>query len=775
MSYIASLCVFSASHPSLVEAHPVFHRTSTPFLDSQGLPIPSHASYASPLPAAQLPDSPWSDSTASPALTAFSPPLPFSPTSPVTSTFNSPTTPATSLLPAFASPRPAQSKPSKPNRTFVARRRKSSFRGSPHRPEGRRRSCASSNASIRSGRSLHARTASLPNLRRAASCEDHPLPSYRRPSIPIPFDTFQPRAPRTRSPGHDAWFTDPLRSATAPIVFPSKRPSKPPRPPRSSDRLRSTPATHNVVASGVCEAIAFAHPRVVVVPGSPTSSFHDEEPTPVQRKESVRRLTAKEKGKGKAVNLPWDEQSTGDEEDASSVLRVLRENEASRLERAGWSDSATRTLGYGLSTRLADRDRDRSRRDGAKSAAAVERRKIRHNVQRRKRREAAAGESEYETDRGRGRSASTGEQVPSSSPPIPTSFEPFSSLGRKLSFGKARSKSRERRRSDAGATSDGGAGLGLGLVSALRRKTSATISRGSHGSGAPPAPTTPTVRGQPIRHLQRSNSVDSLFIRANVAPGPIGRDVLYSSEVDTQYGEALTSPPDEPSPQKGESKIRSDQSQNAFLSLPPHLHHLLRSPERERFTPSRAPPPVPSLLPVAPFSTSTFLEQLDKRDSTASNARLSSQLEEKLSKQSQRNSTYSTHSIEGVLPVATTAPLVWRDRAEDEQKPGSEQDQLEHSSVSLPKSLRSTEQRSLRTGGSFASLLTVADQPFKIQSQISPVVATAKRPTMKGSRSSSSKMGKHSRKSSGSELEMRTEGDYGGLVRLALLIFIPFG
>ncbi|GAA5851240.1 hypothetical protein JCM8547_004179 [Rhodosporidiobolus lusitaniae] len=779
---------------------------SLPLVDDAGRPVPSYHSYAPTSPTS--PDPPlWSSPTlTSPSLPPFSPVDPLSPVTPATTAFGSPSTPATALLPAFGSPtspKPSKAK-TKRRPTFVARRRKSSTRGvSPTRSGVRRRSTASSNGSVRNSRTLHARTASLPNLRSSASETEQ----YRRPSIP--FDTFEPRSARTRSPGHERRSRETLRST--PLVFPSKpsaaakvRPP-PPRPRKSSQRTHTRNTSHNVLA-GPCEVV-FAHPRVVVVPGSPSASGEEEE-------DGVRRVDRK--GKGKEVvreGILSDEDADAfvrhdDEEDQSSVRRVLRENEASRLERAGWSDSAARTLGYGLSIRLADRDRERREGAKARSAAAEKRRaekkKVRDEVRRRKRSEAAATESEYETDwrprrrSGRYRAASVGEAVPHPSPPIPTSFEPFSALGRKLSF-KGRSK--DRRPSESGAVSDG---AGLGIVGALRRRPSGTTTTGTSSTAAEPATPKPvTVRGQPIRHLRTSNSVDSLFDRANVAAGPSGRDVIYSASpaaISTQYGEALTSPPDDqPSPQKSETRKPSAKTQNAFLSLPPHLHHLLRSPERDRFTPSRPPPPIPSFdmlhapLPVPPVSAGQ--SRRTSADSTASAARLSLALEEKL-RQSQRSSVGSITA----LPVATTAPLAWQSRSgspasarrplEREQHFSSAAEESPRSRAlastrsegalnsavsssspfaSIPSSPEKNE-TTKRSAGSFASWMTTAEDPFKVQSalQPSPMRATG-RPPAGMRRSSSGKTGQsgmtgHSRASSGgSALEMRVEGDFGGL------------
>ncbi|GAA6012006.1 hypothetical protein JCM10207_003458 [Rhodosporidiobolus poonsookiae] len=819
---------------------------SRPLVDEAGRSLPSYQSYSpSPFPAATPATLSPQTNASPPSLAAFSPVQPFSPTSPLTSTFTTPETPAvTKLGPAFSPSSPL--KPKRRRTTFSARRRTSRkppspLHGSPPRQGSRRHSLASSTSSTaRASTAVPTRTTSLPDLRAAASgdADEPPLPHFRRPSIP--FDTFSPRPARTRSPGEERRSRDSLRRGATPIVFPSGKGSaivrptgpKPPRPPRSAERAHGRKSSRNLVASGACEALVFAHPRVVVVPGSPASSVGSSEGEAAEETERAvprggrRSEHEREEETFRARNLreavlPLREGPLSDSEvdalldaaeaDRSSVRRVLLENEASRAERAAWSDSATKALGYGLSVRLAELDR--GRRDEGRSAAAekrrMEKRRVRQEVARRKAREAAESEGDEIVGgrRRRKRSASTSRlQVPGStsapeaSPPMPTSFEPFSQFGRKLSLSRtrSRSKSRSQRPSEGGAAgttaqaSSGGDGIGLGIVGALKRKVSISDSRrpsASTGPGQHEGPTTPravTVRGQPIRHLRTSNSVDSLYDRANVAAGPAGLTALYDSPpmppssgvfeaaLVEQYGEALVGP-DEPSPTKGEMRRPSVVTQNAFLSLPPHLHHLLRSPERNKYAPSRPAPPIPSRVGQPIFAAATprpllpVLAEATKRssaDSTFSAAKLSLALEDKL----QRDSASQVKAVDS-LQVATEAPLVYTRQEEAAAvEAGLSEDQAEEPAPSRLTSSRSAPLLSVFTTREETAEPEEAPRarhPFALP-QLSPSASfpSSRSKASTGGRRSSPKSARrsHSRTSSGSSaVHMEVEGDFGGL------------
>ncbi|GAA5978726.1 hypothetical protein JCM11641_006156 [Rhodosporidiobolus odoratus] len=767
---------------------------SRPLVDDFGRPLPSFQSYASPPSAAVTP---------SPKLALLPPHEPFSPTSPITSTFPSTEPPVAPVLDApfsFSSMTSPRSK-AKRSGTFSKRRaprNSTSIRATSPRSRARRRSTASSAGSIRSSSGRVPRSASLPNLRDAASS------SPRRPSIP--FETFEPRGPRTRSPRTELRARRSLETGSVPLVFPSKRSGsrtrKPPVPPRNPQRTHTRTSSHNVVTSGLCGSYAFAHPRVTVVTISPTASaasiLNDD-----QAPDGIRRPLSPI-GKGKAVvrEGPLSDAEVDrliDDVDRSSVRRVLLENEASRAERAAWSDSATKALGYGLSLRLADRERQRQ--NDEKNLAAAQKRKadlkrVRKDVARRKRQQAGT-DSEME-DNTRYHSASGGLPAlasPQGSPPVPHSFDPFTMLGRKLSL-KGRRGSRDRRPSDTGVVSDG---AGLGIIGSIRRKRSEAGSRPSgdaatsSATGPPSTPKTLLVRGQPIRHLRTASSVDSLYERANVAAGRAGQPGVPSvNHVATTYGQALTSPPDQPSPDTSERRRPSVQAQNAFLSLPPHLHHLLRSPERESFSPSRRPPPVPSLRPPPhveqsrTLTTSASLPVLVERDSTLrhsgdssiSAARLNLALEEQLQKE-HRPTTKQLNA----LPIATTSPLIWQSTESGPALPMSTSPAAP-SELALPpvQPLRLAASRSSpnlasaaagvsdvpsqRLTASVSSWLTTDDDPLRVsmrQGQHSSPVRPSPPRSMRR-KSSSPSQGRHSRNSSGSSaLNMDVEPTYENL------------
>ncbi|GAA5824179.1 hypothetical protein JCM11251_001554 [Rhodosporidiobolus azoricus] len=811
---------------------------SLPLVDGTGRQLPSHRSYAPP---PVLSDSPAQSSPdlTSPSLPALSPIEPFSPTSPLTTTFTTPEVPASSkLLPAFAPSTPSHRK-LKPKRrgTFSARRRSSSItRASSRRGRPRRRSTASSASSIRGP--TFSRSSSLPDLR----SDPTDVEAYRRPSIP--FSTFEPRGPCTRS-------GDSLRREEIPIVFPSKRsgsglrpnlqtqahgsPPKPPRPFQAPQVRHERKSSRPVVVRGACEALVFAHPRIVVVSGSPASSIAGEEaaaspiahaPSPPRRARGEARLCEGPLTDGEVDHLL-------DEMDRSSVRRVMLENEASRAERAAWSDSATKALGFGLSLRMASRERDgRERRETASSAATAmrrrkEKRRVRRDVERRRESEAAGwgteSEWEYGSGRrrvGRKRSAAVGAvlnreaSAPHPSPPMPTSFEPFTQLGRKLTLKRTRSrgKNRERRPSDATTPSSTPASVGLGIIDGPQKDAGEEVSRqASTASTAlgrttvPRTPKTATVRGKPIRHLQASQSLDSLYDRTNLPARPANRAVLPADlyDVETKYGQAVSSPPDQPSPTKAETRRPSVRTQNPFLTLPPHLHHLLRSPEPGRYMPSRPAPPVPSSSAAnRGISHSPSLPVLAERDlnrrfsagSAASAARLGLALEEQLGA-SLRNSVVKPIAA---LPVATSAPLVWQARDENWHCAGSE-DQVDQPPVSSAPDVSWSRSISpslsaiaasgsgggggatsdedspayqRRPGSSFASWITTSEDPFKVPSamQTSSPTSPASLRMRKLSQPrpmrtpSSPRAGRPSRASSGSSVvRMNVESDFDDL------------
>ncbi|KPV75521.1 uncharacterized protein RHOBADRAFT_53492 [Rhodotorula graminis WP1] len=618
-SFVANLATrpFSGDHDRLADA--------------------AYPSYAA-TPTGLLPPHDSSPSLSTPSLVA---PSPILPTSPVAPTFPAPATP------------PASAR--RPSRTRQRSRK---------RPE-RRHSASSSTSS--DNRPLKVRSASVPNLRKAAvGSRRH----ERRPSIPL-----EPRDPRTGSLEADRSLPGSLRQGPAPAVFPSKatggtsrhRPhasepllsvaAKPPVPPRTR---------RNIVPVSKCEALIGARPRLVVV-DAPSSFGPFDGGDGERRPGAVDHRRARQGALTDAdVDLLANDGLDGDD---SSVRRVLRDGALLRAERAAGSDSAMRGVGFGLSLKLAEQQRKAGRRSLAVEQRKAERRRMRREVAQRRRREAAEAESEAE--RGDGWYERRVRVAPDYSPPMPSSFEPFAQLGRKLSI----QRMRERRLSTGG----GGAsdGLGLGFVNALKRVRSRSHVRSASATStadvvavataAPSRPSTPrTVRGQAIRHLHRASSVDSLYARthAHAASPPqlpqlpqMAKSTMFHSlaatveQVTTQYGEALTSPLDQPFQPADAMRRPSVMTQNAFLSLPPHLHHLLRSPEHQSYTPARPAPSAPSAPATsAPTRVST-------PDSTASAARLSLALEEHL-----REASGSPVKALEDMPVESTAPLSWRSR-----------------------------------------------------------------------------------------------------------------
>ena len=624
-----------------------FHSAARPFsVDhdhvAAAAAYPSYASRSTGLE----PPRDTSPSLSAPSLVA---PSPILPTSPLAPTFSAPATPPTS-----------------------ARRPSGSRRRSRKRIE-HRRSISSSSSDTRA---LQIRSASVPNLRKPAGGSHR---HERRPSIPL-----EPRDPRTGSLEADRSLPGSLRQGPAPAVFPPRTTSGTSRHrPHASEPLLSVPlkppvpprTRRNVVPVSKYEALIGTRPRLVVVDASSSNVLGGHADEERRRPTTVDKRWARQGALTDAdVDLLTYDEHDGDD---SSVRRVLRDGALLRAERAAWSDSAMRGVGFGLSLKLAEQQRKAGRRSLAAEQRKAERRRMRREVAQRRRREAAEAESEAE--RGLGRYERRVRVAPDYSPPMPSSFEPFAQLGRKLSIPRMR----ERRLStDGGGASDG---LGIGLVHALKRvrsrshvrsasatstaevtSSAAALAAAAAAPGRPSAPR--TVRGQAIRHLHRASSVDSLYARAHShATSPPQLPQMTNSatfkslaaaveQVTTQYGEALTSPFDQPFQPVGEMRRPSVMTQNAFLSLPPHLHHLLRSPERQSYTPARPAPSAPSgPATSAPTRVST-------PESTASAARLSLALEEHL-----REASGSPIKALEDLPVASTAPLLSRSRGSSQQ------------------------------------------------------------------------------------------------------------
>ncbi|GAA5960058.1 hypothetical protein JCM3765_006150 [Sporobolomyces pararoseus] len=643
--------------------------SSKPLIDSSGHELPIFSA-SPPTQTSYLPTSPLQP--------AFAPPPPFSPTSPVASISDTPQRPIIStFLPHFASSSPTKSArklPSKPRSNSFTRRVRR--RSSPRKlPSHRRASSSSSSHRRQTSRSSSLHRHEPSTWTRTLRHRSHSVPDLRSharsQSVPtsIPFDTFSPRSPYAYEPGSrrpsiadELLFGGTTRrtrtresslQGSEPIVFPSRkfsatekgkgregerstsvplasqaRQASPTIPSRSlQPKSRSTRPQAQRTASfipAVKGSLMLPHPKVVV--SDLGEGICDEEDS-VDSVEALQRRYREGGGGGEGASttiepleildsLERRKTIEGDQEsiDHSSVLRVLRENEESRKEREAWSDSATKTLGLGLGLKLAEFERKRNTRGvgniafggAAGTKVKQERKKARKQVEKEKRRAAESG-----TDgEGGPNSPRRRRQAADSSPPMPHSFEPFVHITRKLSL--SRSKSRDLAVKDSTAGSAG------------------TTGPHKNQQNLEAASTPRTVRGKPIRHLRTSPSVDSIFSRS----GPPLPPHVYQNDLDTQYGQAVSF--DDNLPLSEEHRRPSLTTQNAFLSLPPHLHHLLRSPERETYEPSRAPPPVPP----SQYSLSQDSNRLST-SSVASAARLSLALESHLSKLPSQSSTPS--------------------------------------------------------------------------------------------------------------------------------------
>lgn len=280
--------------------------------------------------------------------------------------------------------------------------------------------------------------------------------------------------------------------------------------------------------------------------------------------------------------------SSDDEAERSSMQRVLREMDESQAERAAWSDSAIRGVAYSLSARLAERDARRARRRLRQSSGEVRPRTRSRTASRR----AAGGATDSETDSapswradkglfsrrttprrtpGRGRRSVTtqplvlpggpADSVPQESPPVPTSFQPFHFPGPRSS-----------RSTSARASEDGPR---TSLSQSLRRfarrpdsKVRASHSMSTLNEGAPRH-----VLGRPIRHVRQAASTSTTH-SLPFAPPFTNAKGYWNDSLGECSGEAISTPQRFGSPGRKASVV----SQNAFLTLPPHLHHLLRTP-----------------------------------------------------------------------------------------------------------------------------------------------------------------------------------------------------
>lgn len=411
------------------------------------------------------------------------------------------------------------------------------------RPQSRHEGKASRSPGV--DEPVHHRSLSLPNLRA--------LHRRTRPEV-----NKDGRGPTSR----EARLTS--SSSSASQASPSRRASS-----RSSSHATPSKGTTRIFG-GVYGAITFARPRVVLVESTLAEESSDSSeliislPT-ATRQPPVRFLDAQAK-------RVQNRSVSDDETERSSVRRVLRETEESQDERAAWSDSAVRGVAYRLNSRLAERDRKRNRH----RAAALRRRE----EAKRRAATALASESDDEADAVphslflsrdfRSPIAPTvsphpGRPGPEPSPPVPTSFQPFTWHARSQSQPhRASSQKHALSRKDV-----------TGSLKRFARRGSSALRPSASRSSLASADQTRHVLGQPIRHLCRSASTDS-FVHLDTTPNSSSStlDICASGSTE-RAGQAVSAPLT-----VGHSGRKpSVANQNAFIFLPPHLHHLLRAPE----------------------------------------------------------------------------------------------------------------------------------------------------------------------------------------------------
>lgn len=352
------------------------------------------------------------------------------------------------------------------------------------------------------------------------------------------------------------------------------------------------------VAGGLYAAITFARPNLIVTDAG-TSDSSDGSELIIRR---PARAPSRPVRFEERLPPPQRIQDSSDDEAAErpTAARILRENEESQSEREAWSDSAIRSFGHALSARLAEGDLKRARRRRATSQgrreelarrrdSAAEHSESEAETSRPslfRRRSAVARASGRSTPRSRTRAASLAsahahEIVPEASPPVPTSFEPFH-------FGTRRTSRSTSRRSSEDQTSSHRSKISDSLRHIAKRTR----------PGVRPVVSLPALQdigprqfhGRTIRHLRPAASVSGLSASPTTSSGRNGDRSSYSSS-GSRPGQAITAPRVLGSP----GRKASIGSQNAFLTLPPHLHHLLRVPETGDLVPSRPAPLAPRL------------------------------------------------------------------------------------------------------------------------------------------------------------------------------------
>lgn len=500
-----------------------------------------------------------------------------------------------------------------------------------------------------------------------------PTPSKRRGSLPL-LSVFSPASPRSSSPGPpnlsppttlprlqskgekrptNSISVPDLRTAAAAAPSTAPRstagsPTSAPKP-HSSGHVRSgsrkdsqaIAGAYGAVPVNLCEAWTFPRPRLAAV--SPPPSLIEGSELELFVQEEERRLREGGKGKGRAVDpatAPLLGTTTSEREvvfaDQGSVRRVLRENKESQEERLGWSEEGRRSRRRSQRRKETSegRRREESSTDGlgiswgagGATGSDIDRKIAERRAQReREEREKIGGWNGGEGKGARQRLRSTpttpttasrqARPAGGDSPPIALSFEPFTALVDRV---RNLSISRHRDRQPSFGGNDVGGGR-IGRKDSLSQARQVERKRSASDAQALQSPLT-SIRNLPIRHLRSSPSVDSLYLRPNV----LSRR-MTSEEGSVHVGQAISSAfPTSNSP------VPSLPSQNAFLSLPPHLHHLLMpprdTPHHESFIPSRVAPPIPSDLPFSYTPPS----RRHSRTSSESSAALVIALDEKL-------------------------------------------------------------------------------------------------------------------------------------------------
>ncbi|KAK4705487.1 hypothetical protein P7C70_g716, partial [Phenoliferia sp. Uapishka_3] len=492
------------------------------------------------------------------------------------------------------------------------------------------------------------------NSRVASSVPFQPAQSGRRGSLPI-LSFSAPAPPRSQSPNEpqstqtlhrsfirqEGRFSEVRHSASQPNLrnLPTPTPSTHPPSqsvPRTLKKHRSTSvskmlsptyndlhpsAPHGAVPVSLCEAFTFPRPRLAAV-SPPTSPESDRTKTPDNGR-------ADEKGKSKEIDGSAREV---DVKEDGSVRRVILENRASQLERTLWSEEGLkRSRSATVRRRKAKaraRSESRARASGEESGeeglglgidvetegsmgkgTSIERRIAERRGERERKEKAKMGgwnSGEGEGARARLHSNSGSAQISSSehnivpeinypiSPPITRSFDPFAAFVGRLR-GMSASRSRDRLKPKSSDLPQTQSSSDLSHLSGVLGATSAPRKRSNPVLHQP----FPEQNLLPRQHLRSSPSVDSLYSRPNV----LTRRFTSQSDDEGNFGQAITSlVPNSP------ERVRIDRDKNAFMSLPPHLHHLLMEPRifesrRESFIPSRVPPPIPYDSP--PFSSSS--------------------------------------------------------------------------------------------------------------------------------------------------------------------------